>query len=82
MATRTKLRSDTTRFVGAIAGLILYLFVVLLVNPSQDDPTSDAGMIWLVVGAGASMALAAWLLPWIRKRFSAHYARRKDRLRG
>ena len=82
MSTRAKLRSDTTRFVGAIVGLVLYLLVVLIANPSQGDPTSDAGMIWLIVGAVLSMAVAAWLLPWIRNRFSAHYARRKYKLKG
>jgi Na+/melibiose symporter-like transporter len=81
MATRSKLRSGTTRFVGAITGLIIYLAVVLLINPGGQDPTSNTGMIWLVVGAAVSMALAAWFLPWVRKRFSAHYARRQARLR-
>ncbi|HEY7805443.1 MAG TPA: hypothetical protein VIC30_13555 [Orrella sp.] len=80
MATRSKLRSGTTRFVGALTGLVLYLLVVLIANPGDNDPTSNAGMIWLVVGAALSMVLAAWFLPWVRKRFSARHARRKARL--
>lgn len=80
MSSRSKLRSGTTRFVGAISGLIIYLLVVLAVNPGGRDPTSNVGMIWLIVGAAISMGLAAWFLPWVRRRFSAHYARRKARL--
>lgn len=79
MATRSRLRSGTTRFVGAISGLMIYLLVVLMSNPGGSDPTSNAGMIWLILGALVSMGLAAWLFPWVRKRFSAHYARRKAR---
>jgi protein-S-isoprenylcysteine O-methyltransferase Ste14 len=80
MARRSRLRSGTTRFVGAITGLIVYLLVVLVVNPGGQDPTNNTGMIWLVVGAVVCMGVAAWFLPWIRKRFSAHYARRKAKL--
>jgi protein-S-isoprenylcysteine O-methyltransferase Ste14 len=81
MATRMKLRSGTTRFVGAIVGLILYLLVILALNPGSRDPTNNAGMVWLIVGAVISMFVASWFLPWIRRRFSAHYARRKAKLK-
>lgn len=80
MATRSKLRSGTTRFVGAILGLIIYLLVVLAASPGGRDPTSNAGMVWLILGAAVCMTAAAWFLPWVRKRFSAHYARKKARL--
>lgn len=80
MSSRSRLRSGTTRFVGAISGLIIYLLAVLVTNSGGHDPTSNAGMIWLIVGAAVSMAVAAWFLPWVRRRFSAHYARRKARL--
>jgi len=82
MVTRSKLRSGTSRFVGAILGLLVYLLLMVIANPGGRDPTSNAGMIWLIVGSVVSMAVAAWFFPWIKRRFSAHYARRKTKLRA
>ena len=64
---RAKLRSGTTRFVGAIVGLIAYLLLVLVASPGGSDPTSNAGMIWFMVGAALSMAAAVRFLPWVNE---------------
>lgn len=60
---RAKLRSGTTRFVGAIVGLIAYLLLVLVVSLGGSDPTNNAGMIWFMVGAAFSMPVAVRFLP-------------------
>jgi hypothetical protein len=54
MATRSKLRSGTTRFVGAIVGLIIYLFAILAVNPGGREPQEQR---WndLALGWGAAV---------------------------
>lgn len=79
MASRSRLRSGTARFMGAVLGLVLYLSFILVTGSGERDPTSNAGMIWLLVGAVICMVAGAWLLPWVRRRFSAHHARRKAR---
>ena len=80
MASRSRFRSSTSRFIGAVLGILVYLLMALATGSGGQDPTSNTGMIWLLAGAVVSAALGAWLLPWIRRRFSAHHARRKARL--
>jgi peptidoglycan/LPS O-acetylase OafA/YrhL len=75
-----RIRSRSARFFGALLGLSVY--VVLVVGfgfgSQSNDPTSNTGLWWFLVGLLISILLGAWFVPWIRKRFSARFARRQQ----
>ena len=77
MSRSLRIRSRSARFLGALAGLLLFMLLVFLLESESADPTSNAGLWFFLVGAVAMMGLGAWLLPWIPQRFSASYARRR-----
>jgi protein-S-isoprenylcysteine O-methyltransferase Ste14 len=83
MSTRAlHISSRSARFLGALLGLLVYVVLVVGVGfgvgLQSDDPTSNTGLWWFLVGLLVSTLLGAWFLPWIRKRFSARFARRQQ----
>jgi hypothetical protein len=77
MSRSLRIRSRSARFLGALVGLLLFMLLVLLLEPESADPTSNSGLWSFLLGAVVMMGVGAWLLPWIRQRFSARYARRR-----
>lgn len=73
-----RIRRQSTRFLGALMGLLIYLVLVFVAGSQSRDPTSNTGLWWFLVGLMVSALVGAWFLPWIRKRFSARYARRRQ----
>jgi Na+-driven multidrug efflux pump len=73
-----RIRSRSARFLGALSGLVVYVLLVFVAGPESQDPTSNNGLWWFLVGLVVSALLGAWFLPWLRKRFSARYARRRQ----
>jgi lipopolysaccharide export LptBFGC system permease protein LptF len=73
-----RMRSQTARFLGALLGLVLYVVLVFVAGPQSSDPTSNTGLWWFLGGLVFAGLLGAWFLPWLRKRFSARYARRRQ----
>jgi len=77
MSRSLRIRSRSARFIGALVGLLVYVFLVFVMAPQSGDPTSNTGLWWFLIGALFSLGLGAWFLPWFRQRFSARYARRR-----
>lgn len=77
MSRSLRIRSRSARFLGALLGLLLFVLMVFLLAPESADPTSNSELLSFFLGAVVMMGVGAWLLPWIRQRFSARYARRR-----
>ena len=77
MSRSLRISSRSARFLGALAGLLLFVVLVFALAPQSADPTSNAGLWWFLIGALVMMGFGAWFLPWIRQRFSARHARRR-----
>ncbi len=77
MSRSLRIRSRSARFLGALLGLLLFVLMVFLLAPESEDPTSNSGLLSFLLGAVVMMGVGAWLLPWIRQRFSARHARRR-----
>jgi|GEM_PF-1103534 uncharacterized membrane protein HdeD (DUF308 family) len=73
-----RMRSQTARFLGGLLGLVLYVAVMFVAGPKSSDPTSNTGLWWFLGGLVLAALLGAWFLPWLRNRFSARHARRRQ----
>lgn len=72
-----RIRDQSARFLGALVGLVVYVLLVVMLSPQSDDPTSTTGLLWFMFGALVITVFGSWLLPWIRRRFSARHARHR-----
>ena len=74
--TRRRIRSRTSRFLGALIGTLMFLVYVAATGGMDGDPSSNTNIIWLGIGVVIVGGLGAWLFPWLQNRFSAHQMRR------
>ena len=77
ISTRRRMRSRTSRFLGALIGALMFLVYVATNGGMGSDPSSNANIILLAIGVVIMGSLGAWLFPWIQNRFSAHQMRKK-----
>ena len=77
ISTRRRMRSRTSRFLGALIGALMFLVYAASNGGMGGDPSSNANIVLLAIGVVIMGSLGAWLFPWIQNRFSAHQMRKK-----
>lgn len=77
ISTRRRIRSRTSRFLGALIGALIFLVYVAGTGGMGGDPSSNTNIILLATGVVMVGGLGAWLFPWVQNRFSAHRMREK-----
>lgn len=77
ISTRRRIRSRTSRFLGALIGALLFLVYVAGTGGMGGDPSSNSSIILLALGVVTVGGLGAWLFPWVQNRFSARKMREK-----
>jgi len=75
---RIRLRSGSSRFVGALLAWVLCLFIVLA-SGGLGDAQSMTSLITLIIMLVVAGFLGAWALPWVQRRFSAHQMRKQKK---
>ncbi|AWB32931.1 hypothetical protein [Orrella marina] len=77
VSSRRRIRSQSSRFLGALIGALLFLLYAAATGGVGQDPTSNVNIILLALGVLVLGGVGAWLFPWIQNRFSSHQLRRK-----
>jgi antibiotic biosynthesis monooxygenase (ABM) superfamily enzyme len=76
---RIRLRSDSSRFIGALLAWVLYLLFVLATG-GLGDAQGTTSLITLIIMLVVVGLFGAWALPWVQRRFSAHQMRKQKKL--
>jgi membrane protein DedA with SNARE-associated domain len=72
---RIRLRSGSSRFIGALLAWVLCLLIVLATG-GLGEAQSTKSLITLIVTLVVAGLFGAWALPWVQRRFSAHQMRK------
>lgn len=77
VSTRRRIRSGSSRFLGALIGAVIFLLYAAMTGGVGQDPTSNLNVLLLAFGVVIVGGLGAWLFPWLQNRFSSRQMRKK-----